>query len=352
MLVEGESGTGKELVARALHRLSRRGSRRFCAINCAALTDDLVEAELFGFARGAFTGAIGHRAGLFEEANGGTLFLDEVSELSARAQAKLLRTLQEREIRRLGENASRAIDVRIIAATNRPLSDAAGRGAFREDLMFRLAVVRIRMPPLRDRIEDVPLLAQGFWRQAGTDAGKRAALGPDAVTALCRYPWPGNVRELQNVVSALMVAAPVRGRVGNRHVSQILSTADLSSGPVVPLERARRTVRTASGRRRSGPTWRSANRGGARVGTVTSGAGKSHQAARTRLSRACRRSGLRAHCLMVRASLSNSAFRGSMTRPLASVSLAPGRSPVCHFARASSASVSTAVRPRLTASVR
>jgi two-component system response regulator HydG len=241
VLVEGESGTGKELVARALHRLSRRSSRRFCAINCAALTDDLVEAELFGFARGAFTGAVGHRAGLFEEADGGTLFLDEVSELSARAQAKLLRTLQEREIRRLGENSSRAVDVRIVSATNRPLPDVVSRGSFREDLMFRLAVVRIRLPPLRDRVEDVPLLAQAFWRQAGADAGKRAVLGPDAVTALCRYPWPGNVRELQNVVSALMVAAPGRGRVGIRHVSQILSSADLSSGPVVPLERARRT---------------------------------------------------------------------------------------------------------------
>jgi transcriptional regulator with PAS, ATPase and Fis domain len=242
VLIEGESGTGKELVARALHRLSRRSSRRFCAINCAALTDELIEAELFGFARGAFTGAVGHRTGLFEEAHGGTLFLDEVSELSARAQAKLLRALQEREIRRLGENAPRAVDVRIVAATNRPLSDVVSRGAFREDLMFRLAVVRVRMPTLRDRVEDVPQLGQAFWRQASLDTGKRAALGPDAVAALCRHHWPGNVRELQNVVSALMVAAPMRGRVSARHVSQVLGAAgESSAGPVVPLDRARRT---------------------------------------------------------------------------------------------------------------
>jgi len=242
VLVEGESGTGKELVARALHRLSRRSSRRFCAINCAALTDDLVEAELFGFARGAFTGAVGNRAGLFEEADGGTLFLDEVSELSSRAQAKLLRALQEREIRRLGENAPRPVDVRIVSATNRPLADVVSRGAFREDLMFRLAVVRLRLPTLRERIEDVPLLAQFFWRQVSTDAGKRAMLGPDAVTALCKYNWPGNVRELQNVISGLMVAAPARGRVTSRHVSQILGPpGDATAGPAVPLDRARKT---------------------------------------------------------------------------------------------------------------
>ena len=242
VLVEGESGTGKELVARALHRLSRRSSRRFCAINCAALTDDLVEAELFGFARGAFTGAVGNRAGLFEEADGGTLFLDEVSELSSRAQAKLLRALQEREIRRLGENAPRPVDVRIVSATNRPLADVVSRGAFREDLMFRLAVVRLRLPTLRERIEDVPLLAQFFWRQVSTDARKRAMLGPDAVTALCKYNWPGNVRELQNVVSGLVVAAPARGRVTSRHVSQILGPpGDATAGPVVPLDRARKT---------------------------------------------------------------------------------------------------------------
>jgi transcriptional regulator with PAS, ATPase and Fis domain len=240
VLIEGESGTGKELVARALHRLSRRRSRRFCAINCAALTDELVEAELFGFARGAFTGAVGQRAGLFEEADGGTLFLDEVSELSSRAQAKLLRTLQEREIRRLGENSPRTVDVRIVSATNRPLTDVVSRGTFREDLMFRLAVVRVRLPTLRERVEDVPQLAQCFWRQVSADASKRATLGPDAIAALCRHVWPGNVRELQNVVASLAVAAPARGRVTARHVSQVIMSPE-TAAPAGPLESARRT---------------------------------------------------------------------------------------------------------------
>jgi DNA-binding NtrC family response regulator len=231
VLVEGESGTGKELVARALHRLSARRDRRFSAINCAALTDELVEAELFGYVRGAFTGAIGNRTGLFEEAHMGTLFLDEVSELSPRGQAKLLRVLQEREIRRLGENAPRTIDVRVIAATNQPLAEAVGRGRFREDLMFRLAVVRIKCPSLRDRIEDVPVLVHAFWAKLSAETGKRAHLGSDAVGALCRHHWPGNVRELQNVVAALTVAAPTRGRVGERHVEQLLTERDVRADP-------------------------------------------------------------------------------------------------------------------------
>jgi DNA-binding NtrC family response regulator len=222
VLVEGESGTGKELVARALHRLSARRDRRFCAVNCAALTDELVEAELFGSARGAFTGAVGARAGLFEEAHGGTLFLDEIGELSPRAQAKVLRAVQEREIRRLGENSTRAVDVRIIAATNRPLADASAQGLFRDDLLFRLAVVRCRLPPLRERIEDVPLLAHAFWRRMAPETGKAAALGPDAIAALCHHRWPGNVRELQNIVAALLVIAPTRGRISARHVQQVL----------------------------------------------------------------------------------------------------------------------------------
>jgi two-component system response regulator HydG len=225
VLVEGESGTGKELVARALHRLSARRDRRFCPVNCAALTDELIEAELFGHARGAFTGAVGPRSGLFEEAHGGTLFLDEVAELSARGQAKLLRVLQEREIRRLGENAARVVDVRVIGATNLPLAEAVGQGRFREDLRFRLAVIRVRVPSLRDRIEDVPLLARAFWRRLSADAATRACLGPDAVASLCRHAWPGNIRELQNVVAAMVVAAPTRGVVTSRHVAAAVGTA-------------------------------------------------------------------------------------------------------------------------------
>jgi two-component system response regulator HydG len=231
VLVEGESGTGKELVARALHRLGPRRDRRFTAVNCAAFTDELFEAELFGYARGAFTGAIGARAGLIEEAHEGTLFLDEVSDLSARAQAKLLRTLQEREVRRLGENISRGVDVRVISATNVPLAEAVGRGRFREDLMFRLAVVRIRVPPLRDRAEDIPLLAQAFWRQMAPGADKRVVLGPDAIAALCCHQWPGNIRELQNVLAQLIVLAPGRGRVGQRHVARVLSADPPAAEP-------------------------------------------------------------------------------------------------------------------------
>jgi len=213
VLIEGESGVGKELVARAIHRLGPRSARRFCDVNCAALPDELVEAELFGHARGAFTGAAGDRAGLFEEASGGTLFLDEVSELSARAQAKLLRVIQQQEVRRLGETASRAIDVRIVAAANRPMALEAAEGRFRADLLYRLDVIHLRVPALRDRLDDVPVLAEAFWRAAASRIGTRATLHDAVLRALVRYAWPGNVRELQNVMAALAVAAPRCGRV-------------------------------------------------------------------------------------------------------------------------------------------
>ena len=241
VLIEGESGTGKELVARALHRLSARRDRPLCPVNCAALTDDLVEAELFGHARGAFTGAVGARAGLFEEADRGTLFMDEIGELSPRAQAKVLRALQDGEIRRLGENSARRVDVRVVAATNRPLAAAVSRGEFREDLLFRLAVARIRIPPLRERLEDVPVLAHTFWARAASETGTRALLGPDALVALCRQRWPGNVRELQNAMAALVLVSPARGRVGARHVAQVLSAAEGGPEPAaMPLVAARR----------------------------------------------------------------------------------------------------------------
>jgi DNA-binding NtrC family response regulator len=240
ILVEGESGTGKELMARAIHRLSARRDRPFRAVNCAALSDELFEAELFGHTRGAFTGAVTARVGLFEAAHGGSLFLDEVGDLSARAQAKLLRVLQEGEIRRVGENATRAVDVRIIAATNQPLARAVARGMFREDLLFRLAVVRLQAPPLRDRVEDVPLLAQAFWRRMAHDADRRARLTPSALAALCHHRWPGNVRELQNVIAALVVAAPARGSVGARDVYQAMGrAAPTSDTDSVSLDRAR-----------------------------------------------------------------------------------------------------------------
>jgi transcriptional regulator with PAS, ATPase and Fis domain len=248
VLIEGESGSGKELVARAIHKLSPRHTRRFCAINCAALSDELVEAELFGHTRGAFTGAAAERAGLFEEADGGTLFLDEVGELSARAQAKLLRVVQEGEVRRVGENLPRRVDVRIVAATNRRLEQEAAGGRFRTDLRFRLDVLRIVVPPLRERIGDIPILAQHFWRQAATRVGSQASLGPDALAALSRYDWPGNVRELQNAIAWISVHAPRRGRVSAGMLPpRLASSSPLATGSFEAAreEFERRYVRAA-----------------------------------------------------------------------------------------------------------
>jgi DNA-binding NtrC family response regulator len=213
VLIEGESGSGKELVARGIHRLSMRRERRLCALNCAAISEELLEAELFGHARGAFTGAIAERQGLFEEADMGTLFLDEVAELSLRAQAKLLRVLQDGEVRRVGENHPRKVDVRVIAATNRSLEEEAAAGRFRGDLRFRLDVVRISLPPLRERQVDIPQLAAHFWEEAARKVDSRASLAPETLVALTRYDWPGNVRQLQNVIASLAVHAPRRGRV-------------------------------------------------------------------------------------------------------------------------------------------
>jgi transcriptional regulator with PAS, ATPase and Fis domain len=172
-----------------------------------------VESELFGHARGSFTGAMGDRAGVFEEANGGTLFLDEIGELSPRAQAKLLRVIQEGELRRIGENVSRRIDVRIVAATNRDLRREADAGRFRRDLLYRLDVIRITVPPLRDRREDLPALVDHFWTDATQRVGSQATLSTAARAALGTYDWPGNVRELQNVLASIAVRCPKRGVV-------------------------------------------------------------------------------------------------------------------------------------------
>ena len=214
VLVEGESGVGKELVARAVHAAGLRRTAAFVAVNCAALSDDLVDAELFGHTKGAFTGAAIERRGLIEEAHGGTLFLDEVAELSPRAQAKLLRMLQEGEVRRLGENAPRRVDVRVVSASNRPLRDEAAAGRFRHDLRFRLDVVRVVVPPLRDRRDDISVLAEHFWRLMMHRLRRNARLAPSLVALLAAHDWPGNARELQNVVSAIAAAGPARGLVG------------------------------------------------------------------------------------------------------------------------------------------
>ena len=209
----GESGSGKELVARALHQLSPRRDRRFCDVNCAALPDDLLESELFGHTKGAFTGAVADRAGLIEEADGGTLFLDEVADLSPRAQAKLLRVLQQQEVRRVGATISRKVDIRVVSAANRDMRVAVAEGRFRQDLLYRLDVIRIRMPPLRERPEDIPDLADHLWRAAAERVGSQAVLTHGALAALARYHWPGNVRELQNVMAGVAVSAPPRGPV-------------------------------------------------------------------------------------------------------------------------------------------
>jgi two-component system response regulator AtoC len=225
VLIEGESGSGKELVARAVHLSSPRRAKRFCALNCAALAEDLVEAELFGHTRGAFTGAIAERSGLFEEAQGGTLFLDEVAELSPRVQAKLLRVLQEGEVRRLGESTTRRVDTRIVAATNRPLAREVEHGRFRGDLRYRLDVIRIAIPPLRERLEDLPALVRHIWTTLAARSGSRSVLSPSAVRALSAYEWPGNVRELQNVLASLMVAGPQRGVIGHQSLPAHLARA-------------------------------------------------------------------------------------------------------------------------------
>jgi Nif-specific regulatory protein len=211
VLVSGESGTGKELVARALHRTGRRASAAFIPLDCGSLSDTLVESELFGYRKGAFTGALENRVGLLEAANGGVVFLDEISNLSLKLQGKLLRVLQEREVRRLGETLTRKIDVRVVAATNRDLREAVRRGRFRKDLYYRLNAMEIRVPPLRERPEDIPLLLQWFLnRTAEAEGGRVKVFSPEASARLSLYGYPGNVRQLKNIVLSSYYLAPGR----------------------------------------------------------------------------------------------------------------------------------------------
>ena len=200
VLITGESGTGKELVARALHANSRRADRPFVTVNCAAIAETLLESELFGHARGAFTGAVSARKGLFEEADGGTFFFDEIAETTLSFQAKLLRALQESEIRRIGENRSIKVDIRVIAATNVDLAEAVQQRRFRQDLFYRLNVARFHLPPLRERREDIPLLVEFFVQKWTRKIGKKARLAEGVMERLVTYDYPGNVRELENMV--------------------------------------------------------------------------------------------------------------------------------------------------------
>ena len=211
VLITGESGTGKELVARALHRNSPRAPGAFVAVNCGAITETLLESELFGHVKGSFTGATADKRGLFEEANEGTMFLDEIGETSLAVQVKLLRVLQEGEMRRVGSARSLRVDVRVLAATNRDLEREVKEGRFREDLYYRLSVVTLRVPPLRERAEDLPLLAAHALRQAREAGARAATISEEALATLNQYDWPGNVRELENTIAHAALYA--RGKV-------------------------------------------------------------------------------------------------------------------------------------------
>ncbi|HEU4436670.1 MAG TPA: sigma-54 dependent transcriptional regulator [candidate division Zixibacteria bacterium] len=208
VLIVGESGTGKELIARAIHHFSPRKDAAFVRTNCAALPEGLIESELFGHEKGAFTGALRQTRGRFEMADGGTLLLDEISEIPLGLQAKLLRVLQEREFERVGSGYTLKVDVRVVATTNRNLDEEVKKGRFREDLYYRLNVVKVEMPPLRDRRDDIPLLAAHFMLKYAAENGKKIdGIAPKALSLLCDYPWPGNVRELVNFMERAVVVA-------------------------------------------------------------------------------------------------------------------------------------------------
>jgi DNA-binding NtrC family response regulator len=229
VLVTGESGTGKELVARLLHAHGPNPKGPFVAVNCAALPEGLLESELFGHARGAFTGAVRERRGRFEEADGGTLFLDEVGEMAPALQVRLLRVLQEREIVRVGENAPRKVEVRLVAATNRDLAAEAKAGRFREDLYYRLQVVPIHLPPLRDRPEDVPALVERLVRETAARHGRPGVrVSREALERLRAHAWPGNVRELANAVERAVLLCQ----------GDLVKVGDLPDAVLAPSERA------------------------------------------------------------------------------------------------------------------
>jgi two-component system, NtrC family, nitrogen regulation response regulator NtrX len=230
VLITGESGTGKELIARAVHKESPLRNRAFVKVNCAAIPPELIESELFGHERGAFTGATGRKRGLFELADGGSIFLDEIGDMTLSAQAKVLRVLQSGEFTRVGGEQTLKVEVRVVAATNRDLQAAVAAGQFREDLYFRLAVVPLRAPPLRDRADDVPLLAAAFVEATCRENGMRQKpISDEVLTILAAYPWPGNVRELRNVIERLVILS-----------EESIGTGDLPEEILAEVERTRR----------------------------------------------------------------------------------------------------------------
>ncbi len=236
VLITGETGTGKELAAKAIHHNSPRRGRRFVALNCSALPETLLEAELFGHVRGAFTGAVANRPGRLESADKGTLFLDEVGTMSAPLQAKLLRVLQERELERIGDNRPIRIDVRIIAATNADLAQLVRDGAFREDLYYRLNVIPIFLPPLRERREDIPLLVRHFLEALGRQPGRarEAAVTQAAMRRMMAYDWPGNIRQLENAMERALTLSRNRAWIDVADLPPELQQASLSETPPLP----------------------------------------------------------------------------------------------------------------------
>src|SRR5688572_29518983 len=222
VLITGESGVGKELVARAIHRNSLRKDETFVQVNCAAIPEELIESELFGHEKGSFTGATEKQIGKFELAHKGTIFLDEVGDMSLRTQAKVLRVLQEGEVERIGSQRTIQVDVRVIAATNKTLEEAIEKGDFREDLYFRLSVIPIRVPALRERPDDIVPLVQHFVRQFAADNNfKPKSFAPDALDVLRRHPWRGNVRELRNTIERLIIMTP-EDPIRGEHLAEVL----------------------------------------------------------------------------------------------------------------------------------
>ena len=298
MLLGGESGSGKEMVARAIHRASRRAKGPCVAVNCAALTESLIESELFGHEKGAFTGATEKKAGRFEMADKGTLFLDEVGELPLGLQTKFLRVLEERRFERVGGQKAIEVDVRVVAATNRDLAEMVKRGTFREDLFYRLSVITIEVPPLRERLDDVPLLAEHFLARFRQQAARRiSGFAPEALAAMTRYAWPGNVRELRNAVERAIVLGDREQIVAQDLPPQVLAQAapprHRNSPPTPPLGSSISTRADARSDAvaddRSAATGRGHRAAGARTGRCREVAARAREGRHPRRARRDRR---------------------------------------------------------------